>query len=68
MENEVHILSCCFKRLRFRETSEPAVSAEPQSIENTDGEQDKPESSFYNLAASNPHIIAATILFSKKSK
>ena len=65
MENKMHILSSWFKKLRFRANAEPAASADPQSIENTDGEPDKPQSSLYKLAASNPHVIA-TSLFSRE--
>ena len=61
----MHILSRCFKKLRFRATAEPAASADPQSIENTGGEPDKLQSSLYKLAASNPHVIA-TSLFSRE--
>ena len=61
----MHILSRCFKKLRFRANAEPAASADPQSIENTGGEPDKPQSSLYKLAESNPHVIA-TSLFSRK--
>ena len=63
----MHILSCCFKKLRFRANAEPAVSADLQSIDDTGGELDKPQSSLYKLAESNPHVIA-TSLFSRKHR
>lgn len=63
----MHTLSCCFKKLRFRANAEPAATADRQSIESTGGEMDKPQSSLYKLAASNPHVIA-TSLFSRKCR
>jgi hypothetical protein len=68
MENKMHILSCCFKKLCFRTSAEPAASADPQSIENTGGEPDKPQSSLHKLAASNPHVIATSLFSGKRRK
>jgi hypothetical protein len=67
MENKMHILSCCFKKLRFRTNAESAASADPQSNNNGDGVPDKPQSSLYKLAENNPHVIA-TSLFSRKHR
>jgi hypothetical protein len=68
MENKMHILSRCFKKLGFRTNAESAATADPQSIENTDGEPNKPQSSLCKLAASNPHVIATSLFLRKCRK
>ena len=58
----MRILSWCFKKLRFGE------SADPQLIENTAGEPDKPQPPLGNLAENNPHVIIASLLSRKPRK
>lgn len=45
----------------------PAASADSQVIDEKDWSPDKHDSSLYELAASNPHVIAAS-LFSTKNR
>jgi len=50
------------------EAVKPAVTADLQTGEAMQGEIDEASSPILELAENNPHIIAATLLFSKKPK
>ena len=59
----------CFKNLNTRNASQPkadtAASVDLQSIDEKDWKPDSHKSPLYDLAASNPYVIAAS-LFSRK--
>jgi hypothetical protein len=50
------------------EAAKPAAAVDLQPGEATQGEMDESSSPILGLAENNPHIIAATLLFSKKPK
>ena len=57
------------RKLSYRrsEAAKPAATADLQSGEATAGEMNEAKSTILDLAANNPHVIAAT-LFSRKPK
>ena len=62
-------LKRCFNYLRIRKTTQvktdPMVSADSTVIDEREWETDKHHSALYDLAASHPHVIAAS-LFTRK--
>ena len=62
-------LKRCFNYLRLRKTTQlktdPMVNVDLTVINERGWETDKHHSPFYDLAASNPHVIA-TLLFTRK--
>lgn len=63
------LLQRFFKNLRFhgstRPKADPVVDIDPQLIDEKGWQPEKHQSPLYDLAASHPHVIAAS-LFSRK--
>lgn len=65
------LLRRCFKNVRFhgnvRPKAEPVAEVDSQLIDETGWKPDAYRSPLYDLAASNPHVLAVS-LFSRKSR
>jgi hypothetical protein len=70
-EAKESLLRRCFRNVRFHRNTqsraEPVAEVDSQLIDETGWKPDAYRSPLYDLAASNPHVLAAT-LFSRKSR
>jgi hypothetical protein len=57
--------NCPRLRKIARVRADPVVNVDSQMVDEKGWEPDRPQSALYDLAASNPHVIAAS-LFSRK--